>query len=187
MNFEETKLKGAFIIDLEKIGDERGFFARAFCANEFLEHGINDTMVQANMSTSKNKGTLRGMHFQVAPHQEGKLVRCIKGALFDVIIDLRVCSDTYMEWFGVELNESNGRALYVPKDFAHGFVTLTGDTTAFYMVSQFYTPAAELGVCWNDPSFNIDWPIEPIVISDKDKSWPNFEKKCTVNIFNELL
>lgn len=131
-------------------------------------------VVQANMSTNKVKGTFRGMHYQMDPYQETKLIRCIKGALYDVIIDLRADSPTYKDWIGVELTEGNQRALFVPKDFAHGFVTLVDDTTAFYMVSQFYTPGAESGIRWNDPSFKIAWPIEPRLISQKDSNWDDF-------------
>ena len=177
MIFTETKLKGAFIVDLEKISDERGFFARTYCQDEFTAQGLMPEVVQSNMSTNKLRGTMRGMHYQNDPYQEEKLVRCVKGALYDVIIDLRVDSPTYLEWLGVELTEDNHRALLVPKDFAHGFVTLVENTTAFYMVSQFYTPGAESGIRWNDSSFGIEWPIEPEVISEKDLHWPDFQQR----------
>lgn len=174
MIFTETKLKGAFVVDVSRREDDRGFFARTYCHNEFKEHGMVPEVVQANMSTNKVKGTFRGMHYQMDPYQETKLIRCIKGALYDVIIDLRADSPTYKDWIGVELTEGNQRALFVPKDFAHGFVTLVDDTTAFYMVSQFYTPGAESGIRWNDPSFKIAWPIEPRLISQKDSNWDDF-------------
>jgi dTDP-4-dehydrorhamnose 3,5-epimerase len=174
MIFQETRLKGAFIIDLNRHEDGRGSFARTYCLREFKEQGIVAEMVQANMSTNKMKGTLRGLHYQVYPHQETKLVRCIKGALYDVIVDLRPDSQTYKEWIGVELTEHNQRSLFVPKDFAHGFITLVDDTTAFYMTSQFYSPGAESGIRWNDPSFSIKWSIEPQCVSEKDSNWGNF-------------
>ncbi len=174
MIFTETKLKGAFVVDVSRLEDDRGFFARTYCHNEFKQHGMVPEVVQANMSTNKVKGTFRGMHYQIDPYQETKLIRCIKGALYDVIIDLRHDSPTYKDWIGVELTEDNQRALFVPKDFAHGFVTLVDDTTAFYMVSQFYTPGAESGIRWNDPSFRIGWPIEPRVVSQKDCNWDDF-------------
>lgn len=175
MKFEETKLQGAYIVDLQQLQDERGFFARAYCANEFQSLDMVPEVVQANLSTNQVKGTLRGMHYQLDPYQETKFVRCIRGALYDVIIDLRPESPTYLEWVGVELTADNYRALFVPRDFAHGFVTLEDNTEAFYMVSQFYTPGAESGIRWNDPMFNIEWPIEPAVISEKDASWQDYQ------------
>lgn len=175
MIFTETKLAGAYVIDLERIEDDRGFFARAWCANEFTEHGLESRVVQANDSSNKNKGTLRGMHLQRPPHEEVKMVRCIRGALYDVIVDVRENSPTYKQWIGVELNEENRRMLYVPKGFAHGFQTLVDDTEAFYLVTEFYTPGAEAGVRWDDPAFRIEWPLgAPTEISDKDASWPDF-------------
>ena len=174
MIFRETRLKGAFIIELKSHHDSRGFFARTYCRREFEEHGISGDMVQANMATNSKKGTLRGLHYQLKPHQESKLVRCIKGALYDVIVDLRPNSSTYKEWIGVELTEHNQRSLLVPKDFAHGYITLTEDTTAFYMVSQYYSPRSEAGIRWNDPTFGIDWTMDPQCISEKDSSWPDF-------------
>jgi dTDP-4-dehydrorhamnose 3,5-epimerase len=175
MIFEEAKLAGAFVVELERREDARGFFARAWCANEFAEHGLTNTVVQANMSWNPRQGTLRGMHFQRAPHAEAKLVRCTRGALFDVIVDLRPGSETYKQWLGVELTADNRRALFVPEGFAHGFQTLVPDTEAFYQVSEFYTPAAEDGVRWDDPAFGIEWP-DPAnaFLSDKDRSWPDF-------------
>jgi dTDP-4-dehydrorhamnose 3,5-epimerase len=174
MIFTETKLPGAYLIDVEKRGDHRGFFARAWCQQEFEEHDLVPRVVQANISFNKRKGTLRGMHYQVAPYAETKLVRCVRGALYDVIIDLRPDSPTYMQWLGVELTDENYRMLYVPEGFAHGFQTLMDNTEATYQVSQFYTPGAEGGVRYDDPAFGIEWPIDVQVISDKDGSWPNY-------------
>lgn len=176
MIFTPTKLAGAFIIDLKKIEDDRGFFARTFCLNELKENGIDFEVRQANTSLSTKKGTLRGMHFQNSPYEEDKLVRCTKGALFDVIIDLRKDSPTYKQWIGVELTEKNHRALLVPKGFGHGFLTLEDNTEANYLVSQFYTPGAEAGIRYNDPQFGIEWPIEPVVISEKDANHPDYEE-----------
>lgn len=175
MKFTKTKLAGAYIIDAEKREDERGFFARVFCLNEFKEQGIDIGIVQANVNFSVRKGTLRGMHFQNHPYQEDKIVRCTRGALFDVIIDLRKDSPTYKQWIGVELTENNHRALLVPKGFAHGFLTLEDNTEANYLVSQFYTPGAESGIRYNDPQFNIEWPFEPVSVSEKDANHPDYE------------
>ncbi len=175
MIFTETTLKGAFVIELEKIEDSRGFFARAWCQKEFEKHGLNPRLVQCNLSYNRQKGTLRGMHYQVEPHKESKLVRCIRGAIYDVIIDLRPASSTYGRWVGVELSAENRKMLYVPEGFAHGFQTLEDDTEAFYQVSEFYSPALERGVRWNDPSFRVEWPaVEKRIISDKDRSWPDY-------------
>lgn len=175
MIFKQTKLKGAFIIEMEPIGDIRGFFARAWCKKEFEKHGLRSDFVQANITFNKHKGTLRGMHYQVAPYQEAKVVRCIKGSLFDVIIDLCPDSPTYREWVGIELTEDNYRMLYLPEGFAHGYKTLEDNTEVSYQVSQFYCPESERGIRWNDPGFGIGWPeTSELVISDKDKNWPDF-------------
>lgn len=176
MKFTKTKLNGAYIIDIEKREDERGFFARTFCANEFAENGLETKFVQANMSFNNKKGTLRGMHFQKAPFGEDKLVRCTKGSLYDVIIDLRSDSPTFKQWVGVELTEENRRALFVSKGFAHGFITLEDNTEINYLVSQFYTPAADSGVRYNDSAFNIEWPTEITSVSEKDKNHPDFQE-----------
>lgn len=174
MIFTETKLRGAFIIETEPIRDSRGFFARAWCKKEFEEHGLKSSLVQANITFSREKGTLRGMHYQAAPYQEAKVVRCITGAVFDVIIDLRQDSPTYREWIGTELTEDNCRMLYVPEDFAHGYQTLADNTAVFYQVSQFYCPQSERGIRWNDPALGITWPpAQHLVISEKDKKWPD--------------
>jgi dTDP-4-dehydrorhamnose 3,5-epimerase len=174
MIFKETKLKGAFIIELQKHQDDRGFFARTFCKQELEAHGLISDVVQANMSLSKARGTLRGMHYQKSPFEETKLVRCTRGALHDVIIDLRSDSPTYQQWIGVNLTADNCRMLFVPQKFAHGFVTLADDTEASYLVSQFYAPGSELGIRWNDPQFDIQWPIDVQVISEKDANWPDY-------------
>jgi dTDP-4-dehydrorhamnose 3,5-epimerase len=170
--FTETELAGAYIIDIEKRTDGRGFFARSFCAREFEQHGLNARCVNTNVSVSTKRGTLRGMHYQVAPHAEAKLVRCTRGAIDDVIIDLRPGSRTLGKWIGVELTSDNYRMLYVPEGFAHGFMTLTDNVEVTYQVSAFYTPEAEAGIRFDDPAFNIVWPADVRVISDKDRSWP---------------
>lgn len=174
MIFKETKLKDARIIDIKKYEDERGFFARAWCQEEFEAHGLVSRVVQANISFNKHKGTLRGMHFQVAPYAETKLVRCTRGAIYDAIIDLRPESPSYGEWLGVELTAENYRMLYVPKGFAHGFQTLADNVEVTYQVSQFYTPQAEGGIRYDDPAFGIQWPLAVTVMSEKDKNWPDY-------------
>ncbi len=177
MKFTETALKGAYIIDIEPHRDERGFFARGWCANELAEHGLVSRIAQANISVNDKRGTLRGMHYQVPPHGEVKIVRCTKGALYDAIIDLRPDSPTYKEWVGVELTADNYRMLYVPENFGHGFVTLVDDTEAYYLVTEFYTPGSERGLRWNDPAIGIKWPLEPVVISEKDRNWDDFTEQ----------
>ena len=174
MKFIPTPLNGAFVIELEKRGDERGFFARAFCIKEFESIGLSHNLVQINNSLSKDTGTLRGMHYQLATKSEDKIVRCIKGKLYDVIIDLRPNSSTFKKWFGAELSAENRLSLYVPKGFAHGFITMEDNTETFYLVTEFYSPENERGIRYNDPEFNIKWPIEPKVISDKDLNHPDF-------------
>jgi dTDP-4-dehydrorhamnose 3,5-epimerase len=173
--FTETDLENAFVVDLERREDERGFFARAWCADEFADAGLSTRVVQCNVSFNRHRGTLRGMHYQVPPHAEAKLVRCTRGAIYDVIIDLRPESPTYKRWAGFELSAENGRALYVPEGFAHGYQTLTDDVETFYQVSEFYAPGAERGVRWNDPAFGIEWPLpDDPIMSEKDKTWPDF-------------
>jgi dTDP-4-dehydrorhamnose 3,5-epimerase len=174
MKFEELGLPGAFLISLEHRQDDRGFFARSFCKREFDDHGLNPKVVQCNLSYNLKKGTLRGMHYQVPPHGEAKLVRCIAGSIFDVMIDLRPESPTYRKWEGVNLSSRNRRAVYVPERFAHGYLTLEDDTEVLYQVSEFYTPDCERGIRWNDPAFRIVWPIVPTVVSPKDGSHPDF-------------
>jgi dTDP-4-dehydrorhamnose 3,5-epimerase len=172
MIFKETKLKSAFLIEIQELTDERGFFARGWCQREFEAQGLDTRLVQANISYNRRAGTLRGLHYQVSPHQENKLVRCTKGAIYDVIVDFRKGSPTYCEWIGVDLTEDNRRMLFVPQGFAHGFQTLVDDTEVTYQVSEFYTPGAERGVRYDDPAFNIRWPLPVSVISEKDSSWP---------------
>jgi dTDP-4-dehydrorhamnose 3,5-epimerase len=174
MIFTETKLKGAFIIDLQKREDERGFFARTYCANEFAKHGLRTNMPQSNMSLSNIKHTLRGMHYQIDGAEEAKLIRCTKGVILDVIIDIRKTSPTYCQHIAVELTEENHRMLYVPEGFAHGFITLVDHVEVAYQVSQFYTPGKERGIRWNDPLFAIEWPTLKPVISEKDAEHPDF-------------
>lgn len=174
MKFIETPLKGAFVIEPEKRGDERGWFARAFCEREFQAHGLNHHIAQANNSFSAAKGTLRGMHYQLAPMAEDKIFRCIRGAMFDAIVDLRADSQTYLKNFTVELTAENRLAIYIPRGFAHGFITLADNTEVFYLATQFYSPEHERGVRYNDPQFGIRWPMEPAVLSDKDRNLSNF-------------
>lgn len=175
MNFIETKLSGAFIIETNRLTDHRGYFARTFCQREFEKHGLVSKVAQANMSLSEKKGTFRGMHYQIAPYQETKLVQCTRGGIFDVIIDLRKDSPTYKQWIGVELTPANGRMLFVPRDFAHGFITLEDDTSVSYLVSEFYTPNSERGIKWDDPQFGLMLPTEITVISEKDNSHPTYQ------------
>lgn len=176
MKFTETKLKGAFIIELEPFIDLRGSFARTFCANEFAAHGLNTNMPQSNLSISKPKYTLRGMHYQIDGAEEAKLLRCQKGAILDTIIDIRQDSETFGQYIQVELTDSNNTMLYVPEGFAHGFITLEENCEVFYQVSEFYTPGKEKGIRWNDPMFNISWPTDDPVLSEKDANHPNFVK-----------
>lgn len=175
MIFTETKLKGAFMIEPEKLEDERGFFARTWDKKKFEEYGLNSKLSQCSISFNKKKGTLRGMHYQGTPYDEVKLIRCTKGKTFDVIIDLRPKSTTFKEWFGLELGEENYKMLYVPQGFAHGFQTLTDNTEVFYQISEYYMQNFSMGVRWNDPVFDIKWTLVPTVISKKDQSYPDFE------------
>ena len=174
MKFTETALKGAFIIDIDKREDARGFFARTYCAREFAAHGLPEHMVQTNMSLTRSQGTLRGMHYQVQPHAEDKLVRCMQGAIWDAIVDIRPESPTYCQWIGVELSDVNGRMLLVSQGFAHGFLTLSDNAVVTYQVSACYSPGAERGARHDDPSFGIQWPQPVVDLSDKDRSWPDF-------------
>jgi dTDP-4-dehydrorhamnose 3,5-epimerase len=175
MKFTQTPLPGAYLIDLEKRGDDRGFFARVFCENEFGQHQLVRHFCQLNNSLSAQKGTLRGMHYQLAPRAETKVVRCIRGALYDMILDLRDGSPTFGQSFGAELSAENRRMMYVPKGFAHGFLTLLDDTEAFYFVDEFYSPERERCIRYNDPKFDLNWPAAPAVVSDKDKNQTNFD------------
>lgn len=187
MKYIPTPLKGAYLIELEKKGDARGFFARMFCKEEFAKYGLETEFVQANNSSSQDKGTLRGLHYQLAPMQETKLVRCIKGELYDVILDLRPDSPTFGCSFGEKLTEENRLMMYVPKGFAHGFVTLSEDAEVIYMVSQYYSKELERGIRWNDPRFSIKWPIMPKVISERDQSHSDFDFEYHLNISAQAL
>jgi dTDP-4-dehydrorhamnose 3,5-epimerase len=175
MKFISTELAGAMSVELEPFHDERGFFSRGWCQREFEQHGLSTRVCQVNVSWNLKRGTLRGMHYQVPPYAESKLIRCVRGALYDVIIDLRRDSPTFGKWIGVELSADNRRMLYVPEQFAHGFITLADETEATYQVSEFYTPGAERGIRYNDLRFAIRWPIEPVVISRKDQNWPDYD------------
>lgn len=176
MIFNPTPLAGAFVIELEMIADERGFFARTFCRKTFAERGLNPSLVQGNLCYTRYRGTVRGLHFQRAPHGEAKLLRCVAGAVYDVIVDLRPESDTYLGWTGVELSADNRKMFYVPEGFANGYQSLIDHSEVIYQVSQFYTPEAEAGIRWDDPLFGIRWPItEKTIVSDKDRRWPDFD------------
>lgn len=175
MKFHYTALAGAHLIELEKRGDDRGFFARYFCEREFAAKGLETRFVQINDSLSAHKGTLRGLHYQLPPAAEVKVVRCVRGALWDAIVDLRPDSPTYRKWFGAELSADNRLMMYVPRGFAHAILTLSDDAEAIYLVSAFYGPQQERGVRWNDPAIGIAWPIEPAEVSPKDATWPDFD------------
>ena len=172
MHFTETGIAGVWVIDPTSHGDDRGRFFRAWCAREFAEHGINFLPVQANMGFSVRKGTVRGMHFQAEPAREAKLVRCTRGTMFDVALDLRPESPSYGKWFGAELSAENGRMLYVPEVCAHGYQTLEDRTELHYMTSQFYNPSAVRGARFDDPAFHIQWPLSASVVSEQDRNWP---------------
>ena len=175
MKFRKTPLRDAYLIELDRKGDDRGFFARLYCEREFGAEGLETRFVQANTSLSAKKGTLRGMHYQLGSAAEVKVVRCLKGALWDCIADLRPDSPTFGEWFGAELNDDNRQMMYVPRGFAHAILTLTDDAEALYLVSSFYDPGAERGVRFDDPWLGVDWPIKPEEISAKDSAWPSFD------------
>lgn len=185
MIFNQTPLKDAYLIDLEKREDERGFFARLFCTEEFAKHGLEPSFMQANNSLSKDKGTLRGLHYQLAPKAETKLVRCIKGSFYDVILDLRPDSETFGKSFGAILSEDNRRMMYVPKGFAHGFLTLEPNSEVLYMVSTPYSKELERGIRWNDPHFDIYWPEQPEVISDRDRNQRGFDAEYHLNLTSD--
>ena len=172
MVFKETSLAGAYVVELEKRRDPRGFFARAWCAKEFGAKGLASEMVQANVSANIKKGTLRGMHYQIAPCAEAKLVRCIRGAIYDVMVDLRQNSPTYKRWMGVELTADNSSMVYIPEYFAHGYLTLEDNSEVMYFVSEFYAPESERGLRYDDPAIGIVWPRKIEVVSEKDSSWP---------------
>jgi dTDP-4-dehydrorhamnose 3,5-epimerase len=170
--FIATPLAGAYVVDAKRIEDERGFFARSFCRRELEAHGMSAHVAQCNISFTQRRGTLRGMHYQAKPHEEAKLVRCTRGVIWDVIVDLRADSSTFAQWHGVELSATSRRALYVPEGFAHGFQTLTDDAEIFYMMSEFYHPQAARGLRWNDPKVGIEWPLPNPLMSERDRSYP---------------
>ena len=174
MLFQPTNLAGAYVIDLQKIEDERGFFARSWCVQEFAEHGLATRLVQCNISFNKRQGTVRGMHYQTPPFAETKLVRCNRGAIYDVIVDLRPESPTFLQWLGVTLSAENRTMLYVPQGFAHGFQTLADNTEVFYQMSELYAPASAQGLRWDDPQVQVQWPLEITVMSMKDQCYPDF-------------
>lgn len=174
MIFSPQPLAGACIIDVQRIEDERGFFGRTWCARELEEHGLEASLVQCSLSFNRLRGTLRGMHYQASPHEEAKLVRCTIGAIHDVIIDLRPESPTYKRWLAVELTADNRRMLFVPRGFAHGFLTLVDASEVLYQMSTFFTPDGARGVRWDDPAFGIAWPFSPTTLSDRDRSYPDY-------------
>lgn len=174
MIFHQVELKDAYLIEPQRIEDERGFFARSWCQNEFQAHGLNPRLVQCSISFNHKKGTLRGMHFQIAPYAEAKLVRCTMGAIYDVIVDIRPDSPTFKKYFGAELTPENRKMLYVPEGFAHGFITLSDHSEVFYQMSEFYHAEAARGYRWNEPVFGIAWPLPVQVISERDANYPDF-------------
>jgi dTDP-4-dehydrorhamnose 3,5-epimerase len=174
--FTETKLKGAFVLELEQLKDERGFFARSWCQREFEKHQLVANLVQCSVSFNRKRGTLRGLHYQAAPHAEAKLVRCTQGAIYDVIVDVRPESPTYKQWAAVELSAENRLQMYIPPGLAHGFQTLEDATEVFYQMSELYEPSSAKGIRWNDPAFHIEWPrVSTRILSARDNNYPNFE------------
>lgn len=173
MHFTETDLAGAYLIELERHEDPRGYFARTYCRREFERHGLNPAVVQCNLSYNATRGTLRGMHYQAAPHAEAKLVRCVSGRIHDVIVDIRRGSPTFLSHYVVELSAEDGRSLYVPEGFAHGFQTLTDDTVVHYQMSEYYEPDAGRGIRWDDPALAIAWPIANPILSERDAALPS--------------
>lgn len=174
MIFKETELKGAYIIESEPLKDERGYFARTYCQNDFRQNGLELTIAQCDVSYNRQKGTLRGLHYQSAPHEEAKLVSCTRGAMYDVIVDIREQSPTYCRWLAVELTEQNHKMLYIPKGFAHGFQTLADDTRVYYQMSEYYHPELARGIRWNDSAFSIKWPVKISIMAAKDHQFPDF-------------
>ena len=175
MKFTETPLRGAFVIEFEVISDERGYFARTFDVGEFINHGLDPAVIQCSTSFNERRGTLRGMHYQADPEGEVKLIRCTRGAIFDVALDLRPRSETYCKWFGVELSAENHRMLYVPEGMAHGFQTLEDGAEVYYQISHHYEPSAARGVRWDDPAFGIEWPFPDPILSERDRQFPDFK------------
>jgi dTDP-4-dehydrorhamnose 3,5-epimerase len=188
VQFIRTSLQNAWLIQLEPHGDHRGLFSRLFCAREFGQAGLMARFSQINTSFNTRKGTLRGLHYQISPHSEVKVVRCLRGALYDVITDLRPDSTTFGQWYGVLLAAEHQTMLYIPQGFAHGFITLEDGTEALYLIGGYYAPQAERGICWNDPWFAIDWPEVPVEISVKDRTWPRFDLESSgIETFRGLL
>jgi dTDP-4-dehydrorhamnose 3,5-epimerase len=180
MQFQKTQLPGVIEVDPELHRDERGFFARTFCRREFEDQSLNPNLVQCSVSFNRKEGTLRGVHYQAAPCREAKLVRCTRGAIYDVVLDLRPKSTGFKKWIGIELNAENRKMLYVPEGCAHGFLTLQDNTEIFYQMSEYFHPELSRGIRWNDPAFQITWPAEVKVISDRDRTYPDFESvECT--------
>jgi dTDP-4-dehydrorhamnose 3,5-epimerase len=177
MIFTETPLAGAFLIDLQPNADARGFHARMWCEREFEAHHLVARIAQTNVLLNHQQGTLRGLHYQTGEAAEAKVFRCVRGAVYDVIVDMREESPSYRQWFGVELAAGRHRMLYVPQRFAQGFITLTDETELLYQTSAFYTPGSEAGIRYDDPAFKIEWPMTPVIISDKDTRWPDFSKR----------
>ena len=178
MTFTESRIPGAWLIDITAIHDPRGFFAMTWVPSEFRKHGIDPVLAQCNLAFNHQRGTLRGMHFQTAPHAQAKIIRCTRGALLDVIVDLRPESPAYCQWAAVELTADNHRMLYMPEGIAHGYITLTDEVEAYYHASTAWEPKAESGVRWNDAAFAIEWPFAPLVISDKDAGWPDYQRSA---------
>jgi len=177
MKFVETPIKGAYLIEIEPISDHRGFFARSWCEQEFGDHELNSNLVQCNISFNTKKGTLRGMHYQIKPHEEAKLVRCTQGSIYDVIVDIRQDSPTFKSWYGVNLGVSNRKMLYIPEGFAHGFQTLEDNTEVFYQMSNFYHGESARGLKWDDPELGIDWILKDnLIISERDQGYPSIKK-----------
>ena len=177
MQFIETKLTGAFVIEIDPISDERGFFARTWCQNEFAARGLKTGIRQCNISFNGKKGTLRGLHYQTKPHEEAKLVTCVRGAIYDVVVDLRPDSPTFKQWLGVELTAANHRSLYIPEGFAHGFQTLDDNSEVFYYMFEFYHPESARGVRWDDPAFAIKWPaVNNLIVSERDRNYLLFDE-----------
>jgi dTDP-4-dehydrorhamnose 3,5-epimerase len=176
MRFIRTPLEGAYVIEMEPKIDDRGIFARTFCREEFRAHGLKADVVQCNLSSNARRGTVRGLHYQLAPFAEVKMVRCTKGAIYDVIVDIRVSSPSYLQWFGVELTSRNQRVVYVPEGFAHGYETLADDSEVSYMVSQAYAPEYERGIRWNDPSLQIQWHVSRPIVSAKDQGYADYQR-----------
>jgi dTDP-4-dehydrorhamnose 3,5-epimerase len=176
MIFTASPLSGAYLIDIERHADERGFFARSYCAEEFAARGLGPELRQCSVSYNARKGTLRGMHYQCAPHEEHKLVRCTAGAIFDVIVDIRPASSTHRRWFAAELSAENRRSLFIPPGFAHGFLSLTEGAEVYYMISAAHAPESSRGLRWNDPALAIEWPFAPTIIAARDAAYPLLER-----------